>query len=173
MARKRRKKRRPESFQPPPTKGGSGAGDGSGVPTRTASRQTGSRRRGARSEPPPAPWGSFPLSELVVFVALVFLVAGFFVSPPRGTVMVGAGLALGSLAGLEVSIREHFAGYRSHTLLLSGAVGVVVIAVLFVTRPSGLPPIVMVGAGAVAFGLAAWGLANVFKRRAGALFRMR
>ena len=37
--------------------------------------------------------------------------------------LIGTGLALGSLAGLELSIREHFAGYRSHTLLLAGAAG--------------------------------------------------
>ena len=37
--------------------------------------------------------------------------------------MIAVGLALGALAGMELSIREHFAGYRSHTLLLSGAAG--------------------------------------------------
>src|ERR687897_1984351 len=76
-----------------------------------------------KSGTPSAPWGSFPLTELVVLVALVLLVAGFFVAPPRGPVMLGAGLVLGSLAGLELAAREHLAGYRSHTLLLGGAVG--------------------------------------------------
>src|SRR5690242_4324834 len=33
-------------------------------------------RRGTR-EAPPAPWGSFPLTELVVLIALVFGVIGF------------------------------------------------------------------------------------------------
>ena len=87
--------------------------------------------------PPPAPWGSFPLSELVVVVAIVLLVAGFFVAPPRGAVMIGAGLVLGSLAGLELAVREHFAGYRSHTLLLAGAVGVAVVAALYVSGDGG------------------------------------
>ena len=59
---------------------------------------------------PKAPWGSFPLTELVVLVALVLLVLGFVVPPPRGAIMLGAGLALGSLAGLELAIREHLAG---------------------------------------------------------------
>src|ERR687897_519456 len=94
-------------------------------------RQRRKRRRRAsapgdqtgRSGTPSAPWGSFPLTELVVLVALVLLVAGFFVAPPRGPVMLGAGLVLGSLAGLELAAREHLAGYRSHTLLLGGAVG--------------------------------------------------
>ena len=65
------------------------------------------------------------MTEIVVFVGLVLLVAGFFVSPPRGPLMIGAGLVLGSLAGLELAAREHFAGYRSHSMVLAGAVGLV------------------------------------------------
>ena len=41
-----------------------------------------------------------------------------------------AGLALASLGGLELSVREHFAGYRSHTTLLSGVAAFVVISAL-------------------------------------------
>ena len=46
--------------------------------------------------------------------------------------MIAVGLGLASLAGLELSIREHYAAYRSHTLLLSAAVGVPVFGALFV-----------------------------------------
>ena len=55
------------------------------------------------------------------------LVAGFVVQGGRGPVLIGVGLVLGALAGLELSIREHFAGYRSHTLVLSGALAVAVL----------------------------------------------
>ena len=34
--------------------------------------------------------------------------------------MIAAGVALASLAGLELSIREHLAGYRSHSTVLAG-----------------------------------------------------
>ena len=52
--------------------------------------------------------------------------------------MIAGGAILCSLAGLELSIREHFAGYRSHTFVLSGAVGVAVLAGLaFLVRRSG------------------------------------
>src|SRR4051794_12700242 len=81
-------------------------------------------RRPARGERPPAPWGSFPLVEICVLLSIVLLIAGFVVGGTRGATMVFAGLALGSLAGLELAIREHFAGYRSHTTLLAGAVAV-------------------------------------------------
>src|SRR3954454_7288700 len=74
-------------------------------------------RRGTR-EAPPAPWGSFPLTELVVLIAVILGVIGFIRFDTRsGKVMVAAAMCLGSPGGLEVSIREHFAGYRSHTSL--------------------------------------------------------
>ena len=123
--------------------------------------------------PPPPPWGSFPLSELVVVVAIVFLVAGFFVAPPRGAVMIGAGLALGSLAGLELAVREHFAGYRSHTLLLAGAIGVAVVAARSTSRgrwsrASRCSP------GSPSSAPSCWLFASAFRRRSGgALFRIK
>src|SRR4051812_25049343 len=62
---------------------------------------------------PPAPWGSFPLVELVVLLALILIVAGVIVRGERGATMIIGGLVLGSLGGLELSIREHFGGFRS------------------------------------------------------------
>src|SRR3954452_13201885 len=81
---------------------------------------------------PQAPWGEFPLTEIVIFVALVLLVVGFLIPPPQGFVMIAVGLVLGPPAGSELPLREHFASYRSHTLLLSAAVGVPVFGGLFV-----------------------------------------
>src|SRR3954470_16027067 len=93
---------------------------------------------------PPAPWGKFPLVEIVVLIALVLLVGSFFVDSSRRGPMLLGGLALGSLAGLELSIREHFGGFRSHSALLAGAVaGAGVTGTHFVARGGG-------GAGAVA-----------------------
>jgi|SRR5215211_509332 len=100
-------------------------------------------RRSLRGERPPAPWGSFPLVEICVLVALVLLVAGFFIGDKRGATMVFAGLALGSLAGLELAIREHFAGFRSHTTLLAGAVAVFVGTVTALIAGKILLPVLM------------------------------
>ena len=127
-------------------------------------------RRGP-DDRPAAPWGSFPLTEIAIFIALVVLVAGFFVKPPQGFVMIAVGLAIGSLAGLELSIREHFAAYRSHTLLLSAAVGVPIFGGLFVATK--LSPAICLAAGLLAFGGAAWLFASAFRRRSGgALYRL-
>jgi hypothetical protein len=79
---------------------------------------------------------------------------------------------LGSLAGLELSVREHFAGYRSHTLLLAGATAVAVLAALFFGEL--LPPLGRIAAAAAVFGIAAWWLTGAFQRRSGGYaFRVR
>jgi hypothetical protein len=128
------------------------------------------RRAPALDERPPAPWGSFPLVELVVLVAIVMLVGGLVIQGGRGPVMIGVGLVLGALAGLELSIREHFAGYRSHTLVLSGALAVAVLGGLaFLTL--WLP--LALAAASAAFALAAWGLTRAFRRRSGLAFKVR
>ncbi len=122
------------------------------------------RRRPRPDERPPAPWGRFPLVELCVLLALVMGIAGILIWGRRGQVMVACAAAVGSLAGLELSIREHFAGYRSHSTVLAGTVAVVVLAVLFFSR---LPQAVMLVAAAAVFGTAFWLFREVFKRRSG------
>jgi hypothetical protein len=144
-------------------------------PAALATGDAGPAVRPARRRPgdrPRAPWGSFPLSEIVVFIGIVVLIAGFFVAAPQGFVMIAVGLGLGSLAGLELSVREHFAGYRSHTLLLSAAIGVPIFGVLFVA--TGISAPICVAAGLVAIGGSAWLFTQAFRRRSGgALFRLR
>src|SRR5438552_18883572 len=80
-------------------------------------------RRARMSEAPPAPWSPFPLTELVILLALVLLALGFLSNGDRRGVLIGVGLVLASLAGGELALREHFAGFRSHTTLLAGVAG--------------------------------------------------
>jgi hypothetical protein len=136
----------------------------SGAPRRSAYGRRGS------SEPPPAPWGRFPLSELVVLLALVMGVVGAITWGDRGKLMLVTAMALGSLAGLEVSIREHFAGFRSHTTLLAVSAAVIVmILTAFAIGAGGIPYPVVVGLGAFVFVAAFWALQGVFRRRSGGL----
>jgi hypothetical protein len=103
---------------------------------------------------------------------LVLLVAGLVVGGAQGVTMIAVGVALGAIAGLELSIREHFAGYRSHTTLLAGALGVAVLIVLAVAVPSlWLPLALAIALGA--FAGAAWALARAFRRRSGLAFKVR
>jgi hypothetical protein len=162
--RQRRKRRRRVTGETSPAQPRASA-----VAVDDAQRARAPRRR-AGTDRPPAPWGDFPLTEIVIFVGLVLLVVGFFVPPPRGFVMIAVGLVLGSLAGLELAVREHLAAFRSHTLLLSAAVGVPVFGLLFVVAR--LSPAVSVAAGLLVFGGAAWLFASAFRRRSGgALYR--
>src|SRR6478752_3479018 len=118
-------------------------------------------RRRATREAPPAPWGSFPLTELVVLLALVFGVVGFIRFDTRsGKVMVVAAMVLGSLGGLEVSIREHFAGYRSHTTLLAASCAVgSMILISVIAGSAGIAVLgLVVGVGILVFVLAFWAL---------------
>lgn len=122
------------------------------------------RRSAARDQRPAAPWGSFPLQELTVLVGLVILIVGFVGSNP---VAIGVGVVLGSLAGLELSVREHLAGYRSHTFLLSGTAFVITVGALFYL--GGLVLLICLIAGAAVFVLAFLGLRNLFRRASGGL----
>ena len=103
---------------------------------------------------------------------LILVIAGFVVRGFQGTTMIGVGLALGAIAGLELSVREHFAGYRSHTILLAGAVGVAVLVALALLVPSLWFPIAAAVAVA-AFAVTAWALARAFRRRSGLAFKVR
>jgi hypothetical protein len=167
---KKRRKRRPR--RPPPAAGEASAKPEAAVGADAARRRAAARRRG-QDERPAAPWGSFPLVEICVLVGIVMLVLGFIVQGQRGSLLIAVGLVLGSLAGLELSVREHFAGYRSHTVLLAGAASIAVLGFLFYVGPEELSPGVRVAAGAATFAAAAWALTTAFRRRSGQAFKLR
>jgi hypothetical protein len=171
LAKKKRKRRR---RAPASSRAEAGTEAGSATASAAPARGSSASRRRPADGPPPAPWGSFPLAELVVLIGIVLLVAGFLTAGNRGTVMILTGLALASLGGLEVAIREHFSGYRSHTLVLAGLVATVCLGLLFFAAPELLSPGLRIAVAAAAFGLAAWGLTTAFRRASGGLaFRIR
>ena len=122
-----------------------------------------SARPGA-DERPPAPWGSFPLAELTILAGLVLLAIGFVGESPTA---IAVGAVLGALGGLEVSVREHFAGYRSHTTMLAGVAFVLVTGLLF--YGAGTILAVALVSGAVAFAAAFVALRKVFRKASGGL----
>jgi hypothetical protein len=115
-------------------------------------------------ERPPAPWGSFPLAELTILAGIVLLVIGI---AGKDQTALGVGVVLGALGGLEVSVREHLAGYRSHTTLLAGTVFVLVVGVLFYVVELILA--ICLGVGAGAFLVAFLALRRAFQRASGGL----
>lgn len=128
-------------------------------------------RRARMAEAPKAPWSPFPLVELVILIGLVMFVAGIGWGGSRRGVLIAGGFTLISLASLELSVREHFAGFRSHSALLAGAAAVLVAVVLaffskFVTK---LPQEALLGAGVVTFAITFRLMRNAFVRRTGGL----
>jgi predicted lipid-binding transport protein (Tim44 family) len=133
---------------------------------RRRAQEAAARRRESDDPRLPAPWGPFPLTELVVLLAIGLLIGAFIVRGERGRTMLAAGLLLGSLGGLEVSIREHFAGYRSHTTIFAAAAGVLTIVVVtLVVHPIKLWIVALIALAM--FCLVFYLAREAFKRRSG------
>ena len=124
--------------------------------------------RPSAAERPPAPWGSFPLSELVILVGIVVILWGVFGGSENAGERVAGGLVLASLGGGELALREHLAGFRSHSTLLAGVAAFVVVTVVAL----GLGPVkvwVLLVVGLLVFGGTLYAMRELFKRRSGGL----
>jgi hypothetical protein len=131
-------------------------------PVRAAPRTETYKSR--REDAPQPPWAPFPLNELCILLAIVLLVLGFFTRLDQRGVLIGAGIVLVSLSAGELALREHFAGYRSHTSLLAGIVAILLAVVL---RVAGAPQVAILPAGVLAFAGAFHLLRRAFVRRSG------
>jgi hypothetical protein len=132
---KSKRRRRPKSTAPQ-------------VPPRPPKRSAHPQR-----ERPKAPWHPVPLVELCVLVGIVCIAVGLFTRDSTyGKTTLAFGLALGSLGGLDTSVREHFGGYRSHTLVLALFPAVAIAVVLAVAKvPLFVVPPLMLGIFGLAF----------------------
>lgn len=99
-----------------------------------------------------------------MLAGIVALVVGVVSQNPTA---IGIGVVLAGLGGLEVSVREHLAGYRSHTTLLAGVVFVLVTGGLFYL--AGLILATCLIAGAVAFAISFYFLRRAFQHASGGL----
>ncbi len=158
MAKSKRKKRRrqrrplPAKATPKPVE-----------PARAVSATRGGKpARRKVDDRPQAPWGSFPLVEVCVLAGIILMVIGLIRSSPP-TIM--AGILVAALGGLELSVREHFAGYRSHTTLLAGLA--FVITLVTTSYFTDLVVLVCLLIGLVVFVITAWICRRAFKRASG------
>jgi hypothetical protein len=123
--------------------------------------------RRSTSERPRAPWGSFPLSELVILLGLVLILWGA-ARGSGGEEMLAAGLVIASLGGGELALREHLAGYRSHSSLLAGVaafVAVTIVALAF----GPVKVAILLALGVLVFAVTFYAMREIFKRRSGGL----
>ncbi|HEU0018752.1 MAG TPA: hypothetical protein VFQ14_00535 [Thermoleophilaceae bacterium] len=143
-----------------------------GLPEPAAARRRDANRRPTLDERPPPLWAPFPLTELLVLAGIVLMVWGFLEGGGRAAnAKLAAGLSVASLAGLELAIREHVTGFRSHTTLLAGAISIVTILGLGLGLGlNTLGPLLI--AALLAFAGSFYGLRQLFKRQSGgAAFR--
>jgi hypothetical protein len=104
------------------------------------------------------------LAELVIFAGIVSLLIGVIGGHPTA---IGIGIACAGLGGLEVAIREHLAGYRSHTSLIAGTAFVLVTGGVYYLAHTILA--LALGFGAVAFAVAFFLARRAFQRASGGL----
>jgi hypothetical protein len=121
------------------------------------------RRRARASERPAAPWAPVPLTELGTLASLVLLVVGFFAA---STLVIVLGFGVLAVLMIELAVREHFAGFRSHSSLLALCAAFGAAAVLIA---AGTPHLVQVLVAAAVFAGAFVALRRAFQRRAGGL----
>jgi hypothetical protein len=92
---------------------------------RTRQRAAAPRSTGGFRDPlsvgerPPAPWHPLPLSELLILVGAIGAVVGYSRAPSRLSATLLAGIAAVVIGTVEVTLREHRSGYRSHTIMLA------------------------------------------------------
>ena len=97
-----------------------------------------------------------------MLIGLVCIVVGFLNrDDSTGRTILALGFALGALGGLDTTVREHWTGYRSHTLVLA-TFPAVVVAVL--SALAGLPTVLIPPLTVAVFGLAFIALRRVWDR---------
>lgn len=145
---------RPPAVSAPPT---------SSAAERAEQRASAPARRPSRLEVrdgiprPDAVWAPFPLTEIGMAVGIALFLAGFASGGSRGAWLLTIGIGVLSVVVAELCLREHFAGFRSHSVLL-GLLPVTIAHMLVVLLISSdwRGPLVLVVDLALAGGLAWW-----------------
>ncbi len=86
-------------------------------PSQRAARALGDLK--AAGERPQAPWHPLPLSELLILVGAIGTVVAWLRGIQSNGALLGAGIGAVVIGTIEVTLREHLSGFRSHTMMLS------------------------------------------------------
>jgi hypothetical protein len=86
-------------------------------------RQRGQRQLGREGDRPQGPFGGLPVSEVAILLGIIGAVFGFL---NGGGPALVVGLVVCALGVCEITAREHFSGYRSHTALLAALPAVLI-----------------------------------------------
>ena len=122
------------------------------------------RRRARLDEAPKPPWAPVPLTEICIFVGIVLIGVALLGGSQRA-LLIGFGLALILISTLELCLREHLAGYRSHSVLIAACAAVILVLPLVLL--TALAKLLLLAAAAVVFGVLWWLLRTLFRSRSG------
>ena len=118
------------------------------------------RTLGKVGERPPGIFGGLPISEFAILAGMIALVAG---SIDGGGSAIDVGIALMALGVTEVTAREHFSGYRSHTTLLAFMPAVIVEAIYALVIGAPNQRILLLAPVIPVFGICYWLLRRHFR----------
>lgn len=143
------------------------AGTGPPEPAGSATPAGRQSRRARLDEAPRPPWAPVPLTEICILGGGILLVVGLVGGGGSRGLLLGFGFALVFLATVELTLREHLAGYRSHSVLLAGCAGAATLAVLVLATD--LPRLALVGVAAIVFAVVLVVMRRLFSKRSGGM----
>ena len=100
----------------------------------------------------------------MILLSIIMLGLGFLSGGDRRGVLLGGGFVLVTLSAGELSVREHFAGYRSHSSLLAGLCAVLAAIPFWLAA---VPQVLVLVIGVLVFFGALLGFRRAFMRRSG------
>lgn len=119
------------------------------------------RRPGATAgERPQGLFGPVPVSEIMILAGIVALLVGYFESSVPAIV---TGAVVCVLGVTEVTAREHFSGFRSHSTLLAAIPAVVVEAAYALVIGPPAQRFLLLAPAVVVFGVCFWLLRRRFQ----------
>ncbi len=109
-------------------------------------------RDGDMRRPDPV-WAPFPLTEIGMGVGIAIFGVGYATT---NTWLLGVGAVMLAVVVAELCVREHFAGYRSHALLLAALTVVAAHSLVFAIDDAYRGPVALVVDLAIGAALAWW-----------------
>jgi hypothetical protein len=115
---------------------------------------------GTVGERPRGLFGDLPVSEILILLGIIGIVAGV-INGGGPALLVGVGVC--AVAVLEITAREHFSGFRSHTSLLAAVPALIVETALVAVVGVPSVPILLFLPIIPVFALGFWQLRRMFK----------
>jgi hypothetical protein len=115
--RRRSRKRRPD-VAAAGSKSSAGGGSMRSAAPAPKPRQKAPQPTSTLGQRPQAPWHPLPLSEILILIGAIATIIGLR-RRADDTALLVVGLVAVGIGTFEVTLREHWSGYRSHAILLA------------------------------------------------------